>query len=36
VQKIPNRLGYVKSGFMDYLDEGAPEIIYFKKILKMG
>jgi RimJ/RimL family protein N-acetyltransferase len=30
MQRLCERIGYVRSGFIDNLDEGDPEIIYFK------
>jgi GNAT superfamily N-acetyltransferase len=30
MQRLCERLGYVRSGFIENLDEGDPEIIYFK------
>ncbi|PGL68951.1 GNAT family N-acetyltransferase [Bacillus sp. AFS055030] len=30
MQKVFQSLGYIKSGFIDHLDEGDPEIIYVK------
>jgi GNAT superfamily N-acetyltransferase len=32
MQGIMNKMGYVPSGFIDNLDEGDPEIVYFKKL----
>ncbi len=32
MQALCQKLGYVKSGWIDHLDEGDPEIIYFKQI----
>jgi ribosomal protein S18 acetylase RimI-like enzyme len=32
MQKVCDSLGYVKSGVIENLDEGDPEIIYFKRI----
>lgn len=34
MQRLLNKLGYVPSGFINNLDEGNPEIVYFKKIKK--
>lgn len=34
MQRLLGKLGYVPSGFIDNLDEGDPEIVYFKKIKK--
>jgi RimJ/RimL family protein N-acetyltransferase len=30
MQRLCERLGYVRSGFIENLDEGDPEVIYFK------
>lgn len=32
MQKVFNSAGYIKSGFIDNLDEGDPQIIYYKRI----
>lgn len=32
MQRLCERLGYVRSGWIDNLDEGDPEIIYFKRV----
>jgi GNAT superfamily N-acetyltransferase len=32
MQGIMSKMGYVPSGFIDNLDEGDPEIVYFKKL----
>jgi GNAT superfamily N-acetyltransferase len=32
MQRLCERLGYVRSGWIENLDEGDPEIIYFKKV----
>ena len=32
MQGLLNKLGYAPSGFIDNLDEGDPEIVYFKRI----
>ncbi|ETI70799.1 GNAT family N-acetyltransferase [Neobacillus vireti] len=32
MQSLFDSIGYVKSGFVENLDEGDPEIIYFKKV----
>lgn len=32
MQGLLNKLGYVPSGFIDNLDEGDPEIVYFKHL----
>ncbi|HEY0088762.1 MAG TPA: GNAT family N-acetyltransferase [Candidatus Lokiarchaeia archaeon] len=32
MQKLMNKLGYIKSGIVYNLDEGDPEMIYFKKL----
>ena len=32
MQALCETLGYVKSGWVDNLDEGDPEIIYFKRM----
>lgn len=32
MQKVFRKNGYVESGFIDNLDEGDPEIVFFKKI----
>lgn len=36
MQALCEALGYVKSGWIDNLDEGDPEIIYFKRLKKAG
>jgi hypothetical protein len=33
MQRLCERLGYVRSGWIENLDEGDPEIIYSKKRL---
>ncbi len=32
MQRLCERLGYVRSGWIENLDEGDPEIIYFKRL----
>jgi ribosomal protein S18 acetylase RimI-like enzyme len=32
MQKLCEKLGYVRSGYIENLDEGDPEIIYFKRL----
>ena len=32
MQALCEKLGYVRSGWIDHLDEGDPEIIYFKQL----
>ena len=32
MQALCEKLGFVKSGWIDNLDEGDPEIIYFKRL----
>jgi len=34
MRKLLKKLGYVQSGFIDNLDAGDPEIVYFKRIKK--
>jgi len=34
MQRLCEHLGYVRSGWIDNLDEGDPEIIYFKRVTK--
>jgi ribosomal protein S18 acetylase RimI-like enzyme len=34
MQGLLNKLGYVPSGFIDNLDEGDPEVVYFKMLKK--
>jgi GNAT superfamily N-acetyltransferase len=31
MQRLCERLGYVRSGFIENLDEGDPELVYFKR-----
>jgi len=30
MKRLCERLGYVRSGFIENLDEGDPEVVYFK------
>lgn len=32
MQRLCERLGYVRSGIIEHLDEGDPEIVYFKQL----
>lgn len=34
MQALCERLGFVKSGWIDNLDEGDPEIVYFKRLTR--
>jgi GNAT superfamily N-acetyltransferase len=34
MQRLCERLGYVRSGWIENLDEGDPEIIYFKRLTR--
>ena len=34
MQGLMNRMGYIPSGHIDNLDEGDPEIVYFKRLEK--
>ena len=34
MQGLMNKMGYVPSGYIDNLDEGDPEIVYFKRLEK--
>lgn len=36
MHRLCERLGYVKSGYIDNLDEGDPEIVYFKGLPAKG
>lgn len=32
MQRLCNSLGFIKSGWIDNLDEGDPEVVYFKRV----
>lgn len=34
MQRLCEQLGFVRSGYIEHLDEGDPEIIYFKRVTR--
>lgn len=36
MQRMCEALGFVRSGYIENLDEGDPEIVYFKPLPKKG